>query len=379
MKYIPYARQCIDSRDIKAVVGVMKSDYITQGPRVKEFENKVASYCGAMYAVALNSGTSALHAACFVAGIKPADEVITSPISFAASSNCVLYCGGKPIFADVLLDTMTIDPAAIKKVITKKTKAIIAVDFAGHPAELKDIKRIASKYGLMIIEDAAHAFGAEYKEAKIGSCKYSDMTVLSFHAVKHITTGEGGMVLTNRKDFYNKAVMFRSHGISREKFVLINKRKPGWFYEMQLLGFNYRITDIQCALGLSQLDKSDYFIKRRREIVENYKREFSNMREIVCLKERDYAVSSWHIFPIRVNKDRDIIFNELTSKGIGVNVHYIPIYLHPYYKKLGYRKGLCPVAEKYYREAITLPVYPEMSDNEVKRVIRTVKATINRL
>jgi dTDP-4-amino-4,6-dideoxygalactose transaminase len=173
--------------------------------------------------------------------------------------------------------------------------------------------------------------------------------------------------------------MFRSHGISREKFVLINKRKPGWFYEMQLLGFNYRITDIQCALGLSQLDKSDYFIKRRREIVENYKREFSNMREIVCLKERDYAVSSWHIFPIRVNKDRDIIFNELTSKGIGVNVHYIPIYLHPYYKKLGYRKGLCPVAEKYYREAITLPVYPEMSDNEVKRVIRTVKATINRL
>ena len=251
-----------------------------------------------------------------------------------------MYCGGTPVFADVLEDTVTVDPAMIKSCITEKTKAIIPVDFAGHPAELEDIKTIASKHGLIVIEDAAHALGAEYRGKKIGSCKYSDMTVLSFHAVKHITTGEGGMVLTNRKDFYEKLVMFRSHGITKDKSFLINKNKASWFYEMQALGFNYRITDIQCALGLSQINKLDCFVKRRREIAKFYKKEFNGIQKISYLNEKKYVMSSWHIFPIRVKKNRDKIFNRLRSKGIGVNVHYIPIYCHPYYKRLGYKKGL---------------------------------------
>ena len=378
-RFIPYARQSIDSKDIKAVTDVLKSDYITQGPKVYEFEKRIAQYCGARYAVSLNSGTSALHAACFASGIKAGDEVITSPISFAASSNCILYCGGMPVFADVLEDTVTVSPAMIKSCITGKTKAIIPVDFAGHPAELEDIKTIASKHGLIVIEDAAHALGAKYKGKKVGSCKYSDMTVLSFHAVKHITTGEGGIVLTNRKDFYDKLLMFRSHGITKDKAFLINKNKASWFYEMQMLGFNYRITDIQCALGLSQMNKLDHFIKRRREIAGFYKKEFDEVREIGCLNEKKYAMSSWHIFPIRVRKNRDVIFNKLRSKGIGVNVHYIPIYLHPYYKRLGYKKTLCPAAEKYYEETITLPLYPKMSDSEVRRVIRITRSTVTNL
>ena len=379
MRPIPYARQSISPDDTRAVEAVLKSDYLTQGPKVEEFEERLARYCGAKYAVALNSGTSALHSACFVAGIKAGDEVITSPISFAASSNCILYCGGTPKFADILEDTVTIDPAEIKKNITKKTKAIIPVDFAGHPAELEEIKKIAAEYNLIVIEDAAHALGSEYKGSKAGSCEYSDMTILSFHAVKHITTGEGGMVLTNRKDLYDKLVMFRSHGITRNNRMLINKNKKKWFYEMQALGFNYRITDIQCALGMSQMDRLDSFVKRRREIAGLYKDGFSDMKDIICLSEREYAASSWHIFPIRVKEDRDIVFNRLQSKGIGSNVHYIPIYLHPYYKKLGYRKGLCPKAEKYFKETLTLPLYPGMSDPEVKRVIMVTKDILNSL
>jgi dTDP-4-amino-4,6-dideoxygalactose transaminase len=288
-----------------------------------------------------------------------------------------LYCGGKPIFADILEDTVSIDPFEIKKSITRKTRAVIPVDFAGHPAELEDIKKIASKYNLTVIEDAAHALGAEYKDSKIGSCKYSDMTILSFHAVKHITTGEGGMVLTNRKDFYDKLIMFRSHGITRDSRMLKDKNKGKWFYEMQFLGFNYRITDIQCALGLSQFNKLGCFVKRRREIAQFYKREFSTINNIVCLNERKYAMSSWHIFPIRVKRHRDKIFNYLRSQNIDVNLHYIPVYLHPHYRNLGYRKSLCPVAERYYEQALTLPLYPKMSDSDVKKVVRFVRSAIN--
>lgn len=375
MKYIPYARQSIGPEDIKAVMDVLKSDYITQGPKVGEFEKKVAGYCGAKYAVAVNSGTSALHAACFAADIKRGDEVITSPISFAASANCVLYCGGIPKFADILEDTVTIDPLAVKRLVKNKTKAIIPVDFAGHPAELEQIRKIASRNNLLVIEDAAHALGAEYKGSKVGCCKYADMAILSFHAVKHVTTGEGGMILTNRKDFYDRLLMFRTHGITRDRDKLINKKNGPWFYEMQQLGFNYRITDIQCALGLSQTDKLDSFVKRRRDIAQFYKREFSDMDGITCLDEKEYAVSSWHIFPVRViSKDRNKIFDRLRSKGIGVNVHYIPIYQHPYYKRLGYKNGLCPKAERYYEEAITLPLYPAMSDAEAKKVVRFTKS-----
>ncbi len=379
MKYIPYARQYIDKNDIGAVIKVLKSDYITQGPKVNEFEKKVADYCGARYAVSMNSGTSALHAACFVAGIRPKDEAITSPISFAASSNCVLYCGGVPKFADILEDTVTIDPYSIKKLINKKTKAIIPVDFAGHPAELEEIKNIADKYGALVIEDAAHALGAEYKGSKIGSCKYSDMTILSFHAVKHITTGEGGMVLTNKKDLYDKLIMFRSHGITKDNEKLINKKMSKWFYEMQFLGFNYRITDIQCALGISQLNKLDKFVALRRYIADLYKEAFNDVHGISCLAEKPYCRSSWHIFPIRIERYRDDVFDKLIAKNISANLHYIPIYLQPYYKKLGYKEGSCPKAEMYYKETITLPLYPAMSNAQIKKVIEVTKAAINKL
>lgn len=379
MKYIPYARQSIDAKDIKAVIDVLKSDYVTQGPKVHEFEKKVADYCGAKYAVALNSGTSALHAACFVAGINKGSETITSAISFVASSNCILYCGGVPKFADILEDTVTIDPHSVKKLINKKTKAIIPVDFAGHPAELKEIKNIAEKHGLIVIEDAAHALGAEYEGSRIGSCKYSDMTILSFHAVKHITTGEGGIVLTNKKYFYDKLIMFRSHGITRDRNLLKDKSNREWFYEMHFLGFNYRLTDVQCALGISQMEKLDRFVKRRREIAYFYKEAFSNMEEVRCLDEKEYVKSSGHIFPIRIKNHRDNIFKILKADDIGVNIHYIPIYLHPYYKKLGYREGLCPKAEKYYKEAITLPLYPAMSNGQLKAVVNSVKKALNSL
>jgi len=377
MRYIPYARQSIDPKDIKGVVDVLGADYITQGPKIREFEKRIADYCGVRYAVALNSGTSALHAACFVSGVTKGDEVITSPISFAASSNCVLYCGGRPRFADILENTVTIDPSEIQKNITYKTKAIIPVDFAGHPAELKEIRNIARKNKLIVIEDAAHALGAEYRGKKVGSCNYSDMAILSFHAVKHITTGEGGMVLTNKRDFYEKLLMFRTHGITRDKRRMINKNQGQWFYEMQFLGFNYRITDLQCALGLRQLDKLGHFLERRRRIADFYKKEFKETDAINCLEEKKDALSSWHIFPIRVKRYRDKVFQRLRSKGIGVNLHYIPIHLHPYYAKLGYKKGICPKAVEYYKETITLPLYPDMSDAQMKRVVRLTKNAID--
>ena len=265
---------------------------------------------------------------------------------------------------------------------TKKTKAIIPVDFAGHPAELAEIKKTASKRNIIVIEDAAHALGAEYKDKKVGCCEYSDMTTLSFHPVKHITTGEGGMILTNKRDLYDKLVMFRTHGITREnsKFEIRNSKSANaWYYEMQYLGFNYRITDMQCALGLTQMDRLDVFIKRRREIAQFYKEGFNGIEDIACLGEKEYVKSSWHIFPIRIKRDRNKIFDKLLSKGIGVNVHYIPIYLHPYYKGLGYRKGLCPRAEKYYRETITLPLYPGMRYSDAKRVVEAVKDVVGNL
>lgn len=376
MRNIPYATQWIDEDDIKAVCQALNLPYLTQGPLVQEFEEKVAAYCGAKYAVALNSGTSALHAACFVANISAGDEVITSPITFVASANCVLYCGGKPVFADVQTNTINIDPAEIEKKITSKTKAIIPVHFAGYPCDMVEINNVARKHNLIIIEDAAHALGAEYQGAKIGSCQYSDMTVLSFHAVKHITTGEGGMVLTNDEKLYQKLIMFRTHGITRDPLLLESQDKGLWYYEMQELGFNYRITDFQCALGISQFTKLDSFVHRRREIVVQYNQAFENLAGITTLVEKKDRKSSWHIYPIQVKGDRKSIFNKLRANGIGVNVHYLPVYLQPYYRKLGYTIGECPEAEKYYERAITLPLYPKMTDDEVRKVVDLVKENI---
>lgn len=375
MRTIPYATQWIDDEDINSVISALRSPYLTQGPIVEQFEKALASYCGSKYAVALNSGTSALHAACHAAGIKDGGEAITSPITFAASANSVLYCGGKVVFVDVQEDTVNIDPKEIKRNVTKKTKAVIPVHFAGHPCDMKEIQEIAKEHGLSVIEDAAHALGATYKGPKIGSCKYSDMTVLSFHAVKHITTGEGGAVLTNDPGLYEKLLMFRTHGITRDKEKLTNKNEGPWHYEMQDLGFNYRITDFQCALGISQLKRLDRFISRRREIFDMYNKAFKTVEGINIPVEKADSRSPWHIYVIRVNS-RGSMFASLREKGILVNVHYMPVYLHPYYKELGYARGLCPKAEEYYSQAITLPLYPKMTNEDVEYVIDAVKASL---
>jgi UDP-4-amino-4,6-dideoxy-N-acetyl-beta-L-altrosamine transaminase/dTDP-4-dehydrorhamnose reductase len=370
--FIPYGRQSIDDDDIKAVVDVLKSDWVTQGPKINEFEEALCKYTGAQYAVCVANGTAALHLACLAAGIRADDEVITSPITFVASANCILYCGGKPVFADVQRDTINIDPGEIINKVTERTKGIIPVHFAGHPCDLQEIGRIAKKNKLFVIEDAAHALGAEYKGAKIGSCKYSDMTIFSFHPVKSITTGEGGAVLTNSRDLYKKLVMLRSHGIAKNDFV--NKPEGEWYYEMQRLGYNYRMTDIQAALGVSQLKKLDAFISRRRRIVEIYRNSFKDNPYFDIPTEKDDVYSAYHLYTIRLkekNKSlRGKIFALLRKHGLGVQVHYIPVHLQPYYKqKFGYKENDFPVSEDYYNRALSLPLYPKMTDEEVKKVI----------
>lgn len=382
MKSIPYGHQLIDSGDIREVGRALKSDWITQGPKIKEFEEALAVYTGARYAVAVSSGTAALHIACLAAGIKARDEVITSPVTFLASANSVLYCGGKPVFADVQHDTINIDPDEIEAKICKKTKALMPVHFAGHPCDMDEISAIAGRSGLTVIEDAAHALGAKYKGSKIGACKHSDMTILSFHPVKSITTGEGGAVLTNKKDLYEKLLMLRNHGISkdRSRFVHRDPQSSGsWYYEMQCLGFNYRITDFQSALGISQLEKIDKFMEMRREIAAFYTEKLSAMDEIILPAERGYVTSARHIFCIRVKEapERRRVFEELRRSGIGVQVHYIPVYLQPYYEKeFKYNPGLCPAAEDYYSKAITLPLYPALTKEQAKRVVYGLKKII---
>lgn len=389
MKPIPYSHQSIDSEDIKEVVKVLKSGWITQGLKIKEFEAALCKYTGAKYAVVVSSGTAALHIACLTAGIKKGDEVITSPITFVASANCVLYCRGKPVFADIREDTINIDPEEIEKKVTKNTKAIIPVHFAGHPCDLKEIHKIAKENRLIIIEDAAHALGAEYKGSKIGSCKYSDMTIFSFHPVKSITTGEGGAITTNNKEFYEKLLMLRTHGITKAPNKSINGKLAftqyairnthnanPWYYEMQQLGFNYRISDIHCALGISQLKKLNKFIRRRREIMKIYNGVFENNDFFDLPVEKNYVKSAWHLYPIRLkdeykNKKR-IIFQELRKQKLWVQVHYIPVYWQPYYQELGYRKEICSNAEDFYQREISIPLYPSMSDEDVEYVIDTI-------
>jgi perosamine synthetase len=377
MKQIPYATQMIDDEDILAVADALRSSNLTQGPLVDEFERSIAQYCGAKYAVAVNSGTSALHIACLAAGMSPGDEGITSANTFVASANCILYCGGKPVFADIKPDTALIDPVDIRKKLTKKTKVIIPVHFTGQPVDMEEISKIAKEYNLKTIEDAAHAIGARYKIKhskdwiKIGSCFHSDMTILSFHAVKHITAGEGGMVLTNDQDLYEKLVFFRSHGITRSVKYIKETEDP-WYYEMHELGFNYRLTDIQCALGISQLKKLDKFIARRKEIAKRYDEAFSEIAQIDFIKEKEGFDSSRHLYVILV-EDRKNIFNRLIAEtNLRPNVHYIPVYFHPYYRRLGYEQGLCPIAEKYYTRAISIPMFPKLTDDEIEYVIEKI-------
>ncbi len=378
-QYLPYGRQWIGEDDIKAVASILRSDFLTTGPILKDFEEKVANYVGTTYAVAFSSGTAALHAACFTAGITHSSEVITSSITFAASANCVLYMGATPIFADIDPQTYNIDPACIEKLVNRKTKAIIPVHFTGMPTDLDAIKRIAAKNELVIIEDAAHALGSLYKGKLIGS--NGDMTMFSFHPIKHITTGEGGIITTNNKEYYEKLMQFRSHGITRVPENLLEDQGP-WYYEMQFLGYNYRLTDIQAALGLNQLKKLNYFLRRRRDYAKMYNAGLRGLKEIRLPASKEGYESSWHLYVIRLNLDllsvgRREIFEALQKENIGVNVHYQPVYLMPYYQELGYRKGLCPEAEEFYKEAITLPLFPSMTPKDVSDVIRGVKKVIS--
>lgn len=369
---IPYGKQTIEQDDIQAVVDVLKSDFLTTGPKIAEFEQTVADYVGAKYAVAISNGTSALHAACFAAGIGPGDEVITTPLTFAASANCVLYCGGTPVFADVDPKTYNIDPEDIRRKITDRTKAIIAVHLAGQPCDMDAIHSIAREHGLIVIEDGAHALGSVYKGKRVGSL--SDMTTFSFHPVKPITTGEGGMIVTDNEDFYKKMILFRSHGITRDDSMMTRNDGP-WFYQQFDLGYNYRITDIQCALGCSQMKKLDRFLARRKEIVARYNEAFADCDNIITPYQLSDTESGWHLYIVQVkNCDRRQVFENMREKGIGVNVHYIPVYMHPYYQEHGYENVHCANAEEIYSHIISLPLYPGLTSEQQDYVIDTLKS-----
>lgn len=373
-KFIPYGHQWIDDSDIEEVVKVLKSNWLTQGPKVKEFEENLAKCCRSKYCVVFNSGTSALHGAYFALGLKKGNEFITAPNTFVATANAGLYLGAKPVFVDIEKATGNIDISKIEEKITDKTKLIVPVHYSGFPADLEGIYNLANKLGLYVIEDACHALGSKYKEEKIGNCKYSDMSVFSFHPIKHITTGEGGAVLANNEKFYEKLLVFRTHGITKKNFI--NNPDGDWFYEMQFLGHNYRMTDIQAALGISQLRKLDKFVQKRRNIAKTYQKIFKRNPYFDIPVEKTYAYSSYHLYPIRLkdkykDKKREI-FSKMREKKLGVQVHYIPVYLQPYYQKLGYEKGLCPVTEDFYEREISIPLYHSMSNEDVTYVINTI-------
>lgn len=376
--FIPYGKQYIDEVDIDAVSKVLKSPYLTSGPKIEEFEKNLCNLTGAQYAVVVSSGTAALHAACFAAGIKEGDEVITTPITFAASGNCILYCGGIPIFADIDPDTWNISPKEIEKKITSKTKAVIAVDFTGQAAQLDEIRDICTRHSLIMIEDAAHAIGTKYKGVPVGGI--SDLTIFSFHPVKTITCGEGGAILTNNKEFYKNCLLFRSHTITRD-VELLTKNLYNGYNEQIDLGYNYRLTDIQAALGLSQLKKLEAFVERRKEIVKEYDRAFSQIPEIILQKEILNSDSARHLYIIRLNRkysalSRREFMDSLGKLNIGTQVHYMPVYYHPYYQKLGYQHGICPNAEALYEEIVSIPLYYSMTDQDVEYVINSIRKVL---
>ena len=372
--FLPYGRQSIDEADIQAVVDVLRSDWLTTGPKVLEFEEAFAAWVGAKYAVSFSSGTAALHGAAFAAGLKPGDEAISSPMTFAATANCVLYQGATPVFADVSPDTLNLDPEDCARRITSRTKAILAVDYAGHPADLDLFAALAEKHGLVVIEDACHALGAEYRGRKVGGI--SHMSVFSFHPVKHLTTGEGGMVTTDNPLFAETLRRFRNHGISSD--ARQRQQDGEWFYEMVLLGFNYRLTDIACALGIEQLQRLESNLARRREIAARYNAALAEIPGVVAPKVREDANPAWHLYPVRLQLEqmrtgRREIFRALRAENIGVNVHYIPVHLHPYYRdRFGHKAGACPVAEDAYERLLSLPMFHGMSDQDVEDVIRAV-------
>jgi len=374
---ISYGRQWIDGKDIQAVEKVMRTDWLTQGPTIEKFEQSLAQVAGTKSAVAVSNGTAALHAACFAIGIGENDEVIVPTLTFAASANCVLYCGGTLKLCDINLKTLTIDISEVKKQITSKTKAIIAVDFAGHPTQWQELHSLARQHQLKLIDDAAHALGAKYKGKPVGTL--ADLTTFSFHPVKAITTAEGGAIVTNNQKLYERLKLFRNHGIRKEnRKQKTENRNPAWYQEMVDLGYNYRLTDIQAALGLSQLTKLNRFLKRRQVIASRYIKAFSGIPEIILPPHHQWANHAWHIFPLQFRTlDRNDVYEKLREKGVGCQVHYTPIHLQPYYQnRFGYRQGDFPNAEKYYSRCLTIPLFPAMTNEVVKQVIKTIKAIV---
>lgn len=376
---ISYGHQYIDEKDIEAVVKVLKSDYLTCGPEITRLEKKLCDITGAKYAVVISNGTAALHAACYAAGITEGDQVITTPITFAASANCARYLGGVPVFADIDKDTYNISPNEIEDKITEKTKAVVAVDFTGQAVQLNEIKKICADKNIVLIEDGAHSIGTLYNGVPVGSI--ADMTTFSFHPVKTVTGGEGGAILTNSEEYYEKLTLFRAHGITRNPNLMAGETEGDWYYQQIDLGYNYRMTDIQAALISSQLDKLPLFKKRRSEIVERYNRAFSEIPQLVVQKEIGESDTARHLYIIQLrlemlNATRKEIFDALKAENVCCNVHYIPVYYFPYYQQLGYTKGICPNAEALYERIISIPLYYSMTDEDVESVINAVKKVV---
>jgi UDP-4-amino-4,6-dideoxy-N-acetyl-beta-L-altrosamine transaminase len=375
-----YGHQYIDDADIKAVEEVLRSDYLTCGPKVTELEERLCKLTGAKHAVACSNGTAALHIAALAAGVGEGDELITTPITFAASANCALYCGAKPVFADINPNTYNISPESVKEKITGKTKAVVAVDYTGQAVELDKLLKMCHERGITLIEDGAHSIGTKYNGKPVGSI--ADMTTFSFHPVKTVTGGEGGAVLTNSDEFYQKLLLYRAHGITREPDLMVHEPHGSWYYEQVDLGYNYRITDIQCALILSQLDKIDIFAARRSEIVARYNDVFSNMPELFVQQEIPESDTTRHLYILRIkpellNIDRKGFFEAMGAENICCNVHYQPVYWLPYYENMGYKKGICPNAEKLYNEIMSLPLYYSLTDNDVDDVIMAVRKIVD--
>lgn len=376
---IAYGKQCVEQDDIDAVVETLRSDFITCGPKVDALEEKLCEVTGAKYAVVVSNGTAALHLAALAAGFGEGDEVIVSSVTFAASSNCVLYCGAKPVFADIRPDTYNIDTGSIEKLITPRTKGIVAVDFTGQAVEHDAIRDICKKHNLILIEDAAHAIGTKYKGRPVGSI--ADMTCFSFHPVKTVTSGEGGAITTNDEQLYHRLMRLRTHGITRNPEEMVHPTDALWYNEQVELGYNYRMTEFQAALLLSQLKKLPKFSARRKEIVEKYDKAFSEMPEIFVQREIPESDTTRHLYILRLNLDkltcdRRQFFDALYAENTRPQVHYLPVYWHSYYEKLGYQKGICPNAEKYYEEVMSIPLYYSLTDADTDDVIRAVKKVV---
>ncbi len=376
---LSYGRQFIDAQDIRAVTDTLKSDYLTCGPRITQLEETLCAVTGAKYCVAVSNGTAALHIAALAVGIGPGDEVITTPITFAASANCALYCGAKPVFADINPETYNIDPASIRACITPRTKAVVAVDFTGQAVELDEIRAICREHHLTLIEDAAHSIGTRYNGRPIGSL--ADMTTFSFHPVKTVTAGEGGAVTTNSRELYDKLVLLHAHGITRDRSRMVHPTDDPWYNEQAGYGYNYRLTEIQAALLISQLSKLELFSARRKEIVARYDDAFSQIPQLQVQREIPQSDTTRHLYILRLRSEmlsctRREFFDALGAEGIHSQVHYMPVYWHSYYESLGYERGLCPEAERYYREVMSLPLYYSLTDQDVDDVIHIVKKLI---